>query len=194
MKNKSLAIMCVAVLAVLPSCSSSSSGNSTLNGIEQDVSALMEVMATVIGTLDPFAVPAPVAKTSMTGIPTCTDVSEGICNGGGSVEECPPVGGDIDVNFLNCTIDIPAIPGQVPEPFTISIDGTLTYSPLEVWPSGTRDLIITTMDESWSYDVTFDHSPISQIDVLDLIEGTVADCLGSLETFVADCELIENAF
>ena len=192
MKNKSLAIVCVAALAVLPSCSSSS-GNSTLKGIEQDVSALMEVMATVIGTLDPFAAPTPAAKAATTGIPTCTDVSEGICNGGGGVEECPPVNGDIDVNFLSCVIDVPAIPGQVPEPFTISIDGTLTYSPLEVWPSGTRDLVITTMDESWSYDVTFDNTPISQVDVLDLIDGTVADCLGNLETFAADCQLIEPA-
>jgi len=192
MKNKILAFMCVAALAVLPSCSSSSSsssGMSTLNSIEQDVGLLMQVMDFLIGELDPFAVPAPFP--SVAGGGSCKDVSEDNCNVSGTVEECTTGGSDIDVVFDACAADVPAIPGVIPEPFSFEITGTLTYSPLGVWPMGIRDLIYTPQGENWAYRMTFDGTEFVEVGVEDLIDGTQAICDGSLVTFTADCELID---
>jgi hypothetical protein len=176
------------VLLLLAAAGCSSGGGvSEESVIAGDVSALMQLMAGLIAELDPFAAPLTAAASVPGGVPPeCTDVSDGNCNVSGTVEQCPTGGTDVNVNFLDCVADLPQVP------ITIAIDGTLTYSPSQEWPSGTRDIIATTETEDWAYDLTFDRTEIVQVQAHDLIQLTTANCLGNLVTFAAECEIVET--
>jgi hypothetical protein len=175
----------VAALLLLLAAAGCSSGGgvSEQTQIEGDVSQLMELMAALVAGLDPFAAAAP-AVVSPGGGGSCTDVSGGNCNAGGNVEQCPTGGLDVNVVFNNCMATLPQV--------AISIDGILTYSPSQDWPSGARDIVATTPDANWAYDMTFDRTESVQVQAHDLIGGTDANCVGNLVTFAAECEIVET--
>jgi hypothetical protein len=187
-KLKWTALVCLVAMLGTLGCSSSSSGGGELTQIESQVSGALQVMSLLLDALNPFnpAPPAPAAKSSSTTIVDCTDVSQGYCNVSGTVLECTTTGTAIEVDFDACTGSLTGQGGTV----DYEIDGLVTYTPDQDWPSGSTDVVVgsdTTGD--WAFDMTFDGTDQVQTDVTD-DQGTQADCVGSLETFAADCELV----
>jgi len=186
MKKRCLAMICLLALAGLPCCSSSG-GSSLKNQVESDVDALLGLMAQALGFLNPFPAPAP-PSASPTGIPVCQDVdlpAQLSCGAGtGPIQECPPIGEDISVIFNGCTVS--TTDGSV------AIDGTVIYSPGQDWPRGDRNVQVFSSDFDWTYDITLSGTDQVMIHVVDNIDGTMADCTGSLETERSDCEIIDT--
>jgi hypothetical protein len=176
-KSKWIVLMGAVVLLGAAGCGSSSSGSSELSQIERDVSTLMEVTAFLLNQLP---LPAPPAETGSFGM-TCFEIPDYCMEPKGAISQCE-VDGTYEITFSACTVA--SADGSV------TIDGMLTYLSMRDWPSGQRDVLVTTTDERWAYDMTFDGTETVVVDVEDLIDGTQADCVGNLETFSADCELV----
>jgi len=182
------ALVCLAAMLGTLGCSSSSSGGGDEpTQMEIQVSGALQVMSQLLTYLDPFnpAPPAPAAKSSSTTLVDCTDVSQGRCNGGGEVLECTTEGVEIQVIFDACSGSVSGDQGTV----NYYIDGLVTYTPDGDWPYGSTEVVVgsdTTGD--WVFDMTFNGTEQVQVDVTD-DEGTQGDCVGSLETYDADCEL-----
>jgi hypothetical protein len=181
------AVVCIlgAVLAAV-ACSDGSDGSSEIQRIEDNVAELLEIEAIVVRALDPFA-PAPAPPAAPAGRVAqapCSEVDQAICPG--AVLECP-IGADVDIVVTDC-VPLPVLP----LPGDVEVNGTLTYSPGESWPSGSSDVVVTnSSDGNWSYVTTFDNDVTVQVDVEGLDDGTRAVCTGNLETYAADCDILE---
>lgn len=190
-KLKWMAFVCLVTMLAAPGCSSSSGGgDDELTQMEAQVSGALQVMSLLLDALNPFnpAPPAPAAKTSSTTIVDCVPVDQGYCNAGGAVLECTTAGEAIEVDFAACSGSLTGQQGTV----HFEIDGVVTYTPDQDWPAGSTDVVVgsdTTGD--WSFDMTFSGTDQVLVDVTD-DEGTQGDCMGSLETYDADCELVEQ--
>ena len=186
MKKRCLAIICLVALAGLPSCSSSG-GSSLKNQVENDIDELLGLMALALNFLNPFPVPAP-QSASPTGIPVCQDVdlpTELGCEPNtGPVQECPPIGEDISVIFNGCAFST--------ADGTVAIDGTAIYSPGQDWPRGDKIVQVIAVDLDWTYDITLTGTDQVMIHAVDNIDGTMADCMGSLDTERSTCEIIDT--
>jgi hypothetical protein len=139
-KLKWTALVCLVAMLGTLGCSSSSSGGGELTQIESQVSGALQVMSLLLDALNPFnpAPPAPAAKSSSTTIVDCTDVSQGYCNVSGTVLECTTTGTAIEVDFDACTGSLTGQGGTV----DYEIDGLVTYTPDQDWPSGSTDVVV----------------------------------------------------
>jgi hypothetical protein len=192
-KLQGMAFVCLVAMLGALGCSSSSGGggDDDLTQMEAQVSGAVQVMSRILIFLDPFnpASPAPAAKTSSTTLVDCIPVDEGFCNGGGEVSECTTEGVEIEVRFDACSGSLSGDQGTV----NYYINGLVTYAPDGDWPPGSTDVVVgsdTTGD--WEFDMTFNGTAQAQIFATD-DQGTHADCVGSLVTYEADCEFVEQA-
>jgi hypothetical protein len=188
-KSKWIALVCLVAMLAMPGCSSSSGGgDAELKQLEDQVSGALQAMSVLLTALNPFspAPPAPAPKSNATTIVDCVNVDQGYCNISGEVLECTTVGEAIEIDFAACVGSQTGPQGTV----DYDIDGVVSYTPDRDWPSGSTDVVIgsdTTGD--WAFDMAYDGTDQVQIDVTDP-QGAQADCVGSLETFEADCEWV----
>lgn len=188
-KSKWIALFClVAMLATLGCSSSSGGGDAELKQLEDQVSGALQAMSLLLTALNPFnpAPPAPAPKSNATTIVGCTDVSQGYCNVGGTVQECTTVGTAIEIDFAACSGSLTGQQGTI----DYEIDGLVSYTPAQDWPSGSTDVLIgSDVTGEWAFDMAFDGTDQVQIGVTD-DQGAQADCVGSLVTYDADCEWV----
>jgi hypothetical protein len=180
-------VICLLALLATAGCSSGSSdGNAELREMEERAAQALRIMDVLLRELDPFAPPPAPA----TGVPPdpCTDIGAGYCNLGGEVLECTTAGTDVDIQFNECsgTLSGPS------ETADFSVDGLLTYAVDQEVPRGAVSFSIDTESEGeWEYEMVFDHTDQVRLTVRNVDAGVAADCVGSLSTQVADCELID---
>ena len=147
--------------------------------VESDASDALQLLAALIDVLDPFASPVP--PSAGLGDPQgCVDVSDGQCNVGGNVLECQTEGDEVEILFNSCAFDQFGFVGAV--------EGTLIFDPMQDWPSGTRTVEFTSADGTAQNAFTLNGTATAEIFIIDLDSGSMYDCTGSLETFVADCQ------
>lgn len=186
-KLKWIASVClVAMLATLGCSSSSSGGDAELKQLEGQVSGALQAMSLLLTALNPFspAPPAPAPKSIATTIVDCVLIDQGYCNISGTVEECTTLGTAIEIDFAACAGSQTGPQGTI----DYEIDGVVAYTPDQDWPSGLTDIVIgSDATGDWAFRMAYDGTDQVQIDVTD-DQGAQADCVGSLETFEADCE------
>ncbi len=188
-ESRGIAVLCGLALLVVPGCSSSG-GSSELSEVNAAVTQLLQVLNLALTELNPNPPPVSAARGEAEGglaeecTPGCADVTpEQFCNEGGCVGDCS--GGSFTLNQCKTT----SPDGSV------EVDGTLNYAPDAQWPSGSRladVIVVAPSSEHWFYDMTFDGTEIVEIEVEDLLNGTLAFCLGNLETLAPGCELLPD--
>ena len=172
-------IALLALALALAGCSSSDSDPTgvQLAQIEAQLAQIMPILATALQDLNPFNIPP--SPTPELGV-DCIDMSAS-CPDGGTLMRCPD-GDNFDFQFDQCASTIAGIASGL-------IDGTLTYTPTDEWPSGAivAEINATQLGNN-RYALQLDGTTSALVDVTDLDSGFTASCTTMLvEPFATDC-------
>jgi hypothetical protein len=175
MKNGILiALIVVLSMVGLTACSSSSNGPSEQALVEANVEELMSTVVALIQAFEPF----PPAPSPVLGDCQTVPQSSTVCNLSGNIQDC----GNGSFLFANCSGS--GLQGS------LEISGSVLFTIGVDWPSGTRNLTVTTGGSTANYVITFNGTDTALVSYSD--DDSDADCTVDLnEPVTASCTLLE---